>query len=174
MRKCNTLKHMGNCSRLEVREVISFLWAGKDFLILAVGRYSSMILPTAQSTRDSKTAAKILVRKCGTFPILSGFGTLWFSCSSPWRSTCQDIFSPAMKTSNVLPSRGYRNIDIYSVRPGWIDFSHAWQMPQPWRGLLICSVPVILYCVLSGSSNKTWPSVYKNCKRPLLFMFVEV
>jgi len=43
-----------------------------------------------------------------------------------------------MKKSNVLPSRGCRNSDIYSVRPGWIDFSHAVT-----GTMLISSVPVI-------------------------------
>jgi hypothetical protein len=42
-----------------------------------------------------------------------------FISFAPSMNTSQDIFSPAMKTSTVLPSNSSCNKDVYSVRPGW-------------------------------------------------------
>jgi hypothetical protein len=46
-------------------------------------------------------------------------------CLLPWKRTCQDNVSPATKTWNVLPSRGWRNRQVHYMRLGFTNLSHS-------------------------------------------------
>jgi len=47
-----------------------------------------------------------------------------FNCFLPSRSTCQDIISPAVKTSNVLPAHGSHSRDTTCMHSGWTQTYH--------------------------------------------------
>jgi hypothetical protein len=88
--------------------------------------FSSTTMP--DRTRPSRlgTCYKISVGKRGT---VSHTVQIWhqriFTVFFPWWSTGQAIVSPAMKTSNMLPSWGWTNRDILSTRPRWTNLSHT-------------------------------------------------
>ena len=52
-----------------------------------------------------------------------------------WKEYLPGHVSPALKTSDVLPTCGWRNKGICSVHLEWWNLSHAlWQVSQPSRG----------------------------------------
>ena len=46
-------------------------------------------------------------------------------CLLPWKRTCQDNVSPATKTSNLLPSRGWRNRQVHYMRLCFTNLSQS-------------------------------------------------
>ena len=46
-------------------------------------------------------------------------------CLLPWKRTCQDIVSHATKTWNVLPSSGWQNRQVHSMRLGYTNLPHS-------------------------------------------------
>ena len=128
-------------------------------------RFSSIILPTAHSTRYSETAAKILVRKSWTFRVHYGFGTLWFSCPdlSGHRFTCDED----VKRATITWLSQYGHICCVSGMDRLL--THMKRTPAVTGTMWISSVPVIFSLCIARVLIRILPSIYENCKLPISF-----
>jgi hypothetical protein len=119
LRQFKLMTNLGNCFPLDVRGVTHFYGHGKcpsDGMIL--------LHDGACRTQQSwlETWCRISVEKRWT--ITHSLPAISVSFQ-PWRSICQEIVSPVIKSSYVLPSAGWRNTDVRSMGPEWTNLYHA-------------------------------------------------
>jgi hypothetical protein len=88
--------------------------------------FSSMVVPDFKQHSRLGTCCRGLVGKHWTIHCtVKIWHPVIFICFLPWRSICQDVVSPAMKTSDTLPSCGWCIRDIHSMCMGWTNLSCA-------------------------------------------------
>jgi len=98
----------------------SVLWPREVSAVsLAVVRFSSATVSDRHDTAGSETWWKFSVRKRLDYPsFIPDLAASHFNLFRAWRNICQDIAALTTKTSNLLPSRQWRNRDVRSVSPG--------------------------------------------------------
>jgi hypothetical protein len=102
--------------------VVVFMWS-----------FCSLRVPDHTQHGRLVTCCIILVGKHWTIPHTVGIcHTTIFILLVPSSTTCHDIASPAMKTANVLPSRGWRNRDIVCTS-GMDKLTTLWQVTNSFK-----------------------------------------
>jgi hypothetical protein len=102
-----------------------------------------------------------------TAPYRPDLASCDFHLFSPWRNTCPDIVSWAIKTSNLVLRRGWRNKNVRYMRTGWTKLSHAMTDATIVRELRWkTTYHRHRLCILSVPSSNTFPLIYGYYKPP--------